>query len=117
VVNRQLPELVYYRWITPTEAGWLASIGARRAWLRSVAARSGKPAAEALRNFQTAATELAFLRDRVRRGVGPADAYQLHAELVQALLVNRARAAQPLAENARTAEPVRPAVPPPLSRR
>lgn len=117
VVNRQLPELVYYRWITPAEAGWLASIAARRAWLRSVAARSGKPAAQALRNFQTAATELAFLRDRVRRGVGPADAYQLHAELVQSLLINRAQAAQPLAENARAAEPVRPVVPPPLGRR
>jgi RsiW-degrading membrane proteinase PrsW (M82 family) len=117
VVNRQLPELVYYRWITPAEAGWLASIASRRAWLRSVAAQSGKPAAQALRNFQTAATELAFLRDRVRRGVGPADAYQLHAELVQSLLINRARAAQPLADNARTAEPVRPAVPPPLARR
>src|SRR5919107_1830821 len=93
VVRRQLPELVYYRLITPAEAGWLDSIAARRAWLRSVTARSGKEGAQALRNFQTAATELAFLRDRVQRGVGPADAYDLHAELVQALLVNRARAA------------------------
>ena len=111
VVNRQLPALVYYRWITPAEAGWLASIAARRAWLRAVTARSGKPAAEALRNFQLAATELAFLRDRVERGVGPADAYPLHAALVQALLANRAAAAVPLAESARTAQPVAPAAP------
>jgi RsiW-degrading membrane proteinase PrsW (M82 family) len=117
VVRRQLPELVYYRFITPAEAGWLDSIAARRAWLRSVTARSGKAGARALRDFQTAATELAFLRDRVQRGVGPADAYALHAELVQALLVNRARAAQPLTENARSAPPIRPVRPPSLSGR
>ena len=117
VVRRQLPELVYYRLVTPAEAGWLESIAARRAWLRSVTARSGKEAAQALRNFQSAVTELAFLRDRVQRGVGPADAYDLHAELVQALLVNRARAAQPLAENARSAQPIPPARPPSLSGR
>jgi RsiW-degrading membrane proteinase PrsW (M82 family) len=115
VVRRQLPELVYYRFVTPAEAGWLDSIAARRAWLRSVTARSGKAGARALRDFQTAATELAFLRDRVQRGVGPADAYGLHAELVQALLVNRARAAQPLAENARSAPPIRPVRPASLS--
>ncbi|HEX8095391.1 PrsW family intramembrane metalloprotease, partial [Jatrophihabitans sp.] len=117
VVRRQLPELVYYRFITPAEAGWLDSIAARRAWLRSVTARSGKEGARALRDFQTAATELAFLRDRVQRGVGPAEAYDLHAELVQALLVNRARAAQPLAENAGSAPPIRPVRPPSLSGR
>jgi RsiW-degrading membrane proteinase PrsW (M82 family) len=115
VVRRQLPELVYYRLVTPAEAGWLDTITARRAWVRSVTARSGKAGARALRDFQTAATELAFLRDRVQRGVGPADAYDLHAELVQALLVNRARAAQPLAENASSAEPIRPVRPPSLS--
>jgi RsiW-degrading membrane proteinase PrsW (M82 family) len=117
VIGRQLPELVYYRLVTPAEAGWLASIAARRAWVRSVTARSGKQAARALRDFQAAATELAFLRDRVQRGVGPADAYQLHAELVQALLVNRARATQPLAENAQSASPIRPVRPPSLSGR
>ncbi|MDQ1741092.1 MAG: protease PrsW [Pseudonocardiales bacterium] len=117
VVRRQLPELVYYRLITPAEAGWLDSIAARRAWLRAVTARSGKAGALALRDFQAAATELAFLRDRVQRGVGPADAYDLHAELVQSLRVNRARAAQPLAENARSAQPIRPVRPSALSGR
>ncbi|HEV2888622.1 MAG TPA: PrsW family intramembrane metalloprotease [Jatrophihabitans sp.] len=117
VVRRQLPELVYFRLVTPAEAGWLDSIAARRAWLRAVTARSGKPAARALRNFQAAVTELAFLRDRVQRGVGPADAYDLHAELVQALRISRAQAAQPLAENAGSAPPIRPVRPPSLSGR
>ncbi|HEY0166407.1 MAG TPA: PrsW family intramembrane metalloprotease [Jatrophihabitans sp.] len=115
VVKRQLPELVYYRLVTPAEAGWLDSIAARRAWLRSVTARSGKPAAQALRDFQAAATELAFLRDRVQRGVGPADAYQLHAELVQALLTSRAKASGPLIENAKSAPPIPPVRPASLS--
>ncbi|HEU5269775.1 MAG TPA: PrsW family intramembrane metalloprotease [Jatrophihabitans sp.] len=96
VVNRQLPAMVYYRWITPAEAGWLATIAARRAWLRAVRARSGSDGVRTLRAFQQSATELAFLRDRVERGVGPADAYQLHADLVQALALTRARAQQPL---------------------
>ena len=100
VIRRQLPELVYFRLITPAEAGWLDSIAARRAWLRVGDGPVRQGGGPGIAHFQTAATELAFLRDRVQRGVGPADAYDLHAELVQALLVNRARAAQPLAENA-----------------
>jgi RsiW-degrading membrane proteinase PrsW (M82 family) len=115
IVNRQLPAMVYYRWITPVEAGWLSSIAARRTWKRAVAARSGKAGAKALQDFQTAATELAFLRDRVERGTGPADAYHLHAELLDALVKSRARALTPLAQTPHTAPPMAPA-PPAFSR-
>jgi len=111
VVNRQLPAMVYYRWITPAEAGWLASIAARRQWLREVRGRSGPDAARTLQAFQQAATELAFLRDRVERGVGPPDAYYLHAELVQALAMTRARAQQPLRAGPPPAEVIQPAAP------
>jgi len=99
IVNHQLPAMVYYRWVTPAEAGWLANIAARRTWLRAVAKRQGRSAADALRGFQIAATELAFLRDKVERGHAPSDAYALHAELVDALLVNRAVAVAPLRAN------------------
>ncbi|HEX4729308.1 MAG TPA: PrsW family intramembrane metalloprotease [Jatrophihabitans sp.] len=111
VVNRQLPAMVYYRWITPAEAAWLASLAARQLWLRSVRQRSGPAGARALRTFQQAATELAFLRDRVERGVGPSDAYLLHTELVHALVVNRQLAQRPLLENPRSAGLVPPARP------
>ncbi|MEO6699997.1 MAG: PrsW family intramembrane metalloprotease [Jatrophihabitantaceae bacterium] len=111
VVVRQLPAMVYFRWINPAEAGWLASLAARRLWLRTVRRRSGRAGAHALRAFQQAATELAFLRDRVERGVGPADAYYLHTELVHALTVNRALAQRPLAENPLSAGLIRP-IPP-----
>jgi RsiW-degrading membrane proteinase PrsW (M82 family) len=116
VVNRQLPAMVYYRWLTPAEAGWLATIAARRQWLRAVRARSGPDGVRALRAFQQAATELAFLRDRVERGVGPADAYQLHAELVYALGLTRARAQPPLRAHPPPSTVIAPAAPDRLGR-
>ena len=111
VVNRQLPAMVYYRWITPAEAGWLASIAARRQWLRAVRGRSGADGARSLQAFQQAATELAFLRDRVERGVGPPDAYYLHQDLVNALALTRQRAQQPLRASPPPAAVIPPAAP------
>ena len=116
VVNRQLPAMVYYRWITPSEAGWLASLASRRVWLKAVRERSGRAGVSALKAFQAAATELAFLRDKVERGVVPADAYYLHAELVNALMLNRNLAAAALQQNPYNAPPVRPAPPVALRR-
>ncbi|UQX88303.1 PrsW family intramembrane metalloprotease [Jatrophihabitans telluris] len=114
VVNAQLPAMVYYRWISPMEAGWLASIAARRAWVRAVRKRTGPEGARALKAFQNAATELAFLRDRVERGIGPADAYYLHADLVNSLTRNRAVAQTPLRQQAAGTPPLA-AAPPPYS--
>jgi RsiW-degrading membrane proteinase PrsW (M82 family) len=114
VINRQLPAMVYYRWVTPAEAGWLASIAARRKWVRVVRQRSGTEGSRALQQFQQAVTELAFLRDRVERGLGPPDAYQLHAELVSALATTRAQAIAPMRQNPVSAGLVRPAAPRPL---
>jgi len=115
VVNRQLPAMVYYGWITPAEAGWLSRIATRRAWLKTVKRRQGKAAAQALRGFQVAATELAFLRDRVERGFPPPDAYTLHAELLHSLMVNRAAAYAPLRQNPPAGPPVQP-IPPSFAR-
>jgi RsiW-degrading membrane proteinase PrsW (M82 family) len=115
VVNRQLPAMVYYGWITPAEAGWLSRIATRRAWLTTVKRRQGKAAAQALRGFQVAATELAFLRDRVERGFPPPDAYTLHAELLHSLMVNRAAAYAPLRQNPPAGPPVQP-IPPSFAR-
>jgi RsiW-degrading membrane proteinase PrsW (M82 family) len=115
VVNRQLPAMVYYGWISPAEAGWLARIATRRAWLNAVKKRQGKQAARALRGFQVAATELAFLRDRVERGFPPPDAYTLHAELVHSLMINRAAAYAPLRQYPPSGPPVQP-MPPSFAR-
>jgi RsiW-degrading membrane proteinase PrsW (M82 family) len=113
IVARQLPAMVYYRWITPLEAGWLADIAARRSWRKAVAARSGRSAARQLVDFQTRATELAFLRDRVDRGVGPADAYYQQAELVEQLSRDRALAQRPLYQQPPPLTPVEPMAPVP----
>ena len=115
VVNRQLPSMVYYGWITPAEAGWLSRIATRRAWLKNVKRRQGRAAAHALRGFQVAATELAFLRDRVERGFPPPDAYTLHAELVHSLMVNRVAAYAPLRQYPPGGPPVQP-IPPSFAR-
>jgi protease PrsW len=111
VVRRQLPAMVYYRWVTPMEAGWLTSLDARRAWMRNVEQRSGKEGKRALQSFQTAATELAFLRDRVQRGVASHDAYYLQAELLDSLAMSRARAQDPLRQAPPNFAPVTPAPP------
>ncbi|MCW2522371.1 MAG: PrsW family intrarane metalloprotease [Frankiales bacterium] len=111
IIARQLPAMVYYHWLTPMEAGWLASIAARRAWRKAVAARSGRGAARLLTDFQTTATELAFLRDRSERGVAPAGAYYLHAELVERLARDRAAAQAPLYRQPAVAPPLAPMAP------
>jgi RsiW-degrading membrane proteinase PrsW (M82 family) len=111
VVQRQLPAMVYFGWITSAEAGWLATLAHRRAWLREVRRRTGRDAANALRGFQTAVTELAFLRDKVERGVAQPDAYYLHAELVDALARSRRQATAELRESPMRWQPVAPAPP------
>ena len=58
----------------------LVSLAGRNRWRRAVRQRSGKAAAKAVTEYQTAVTELAFLRARMRRGaVGP-HARQWHDE-------------------------------------
>jgi RsiW-degrading membrane proteinase PrsW (M82 family) len=120
IVARQLPAMVYYRWVTPMEAAWLADLAARRSWVRAVKARSGPDGARALRAFQTSATELAFLRDRVERGNPPrgtsghsaGTVYFRHAELLDTLARNRAiaqGALHQLPPPAAPLPPVRPA--------
>lgn len=111
IVRRQLPAMVHYGWITANEAGWLGSIAARRTWLRMLRKRAGKVGARALRAFHTAVTELAFLRDRVERGTGPADAWYLHTELLDAVARNRAIAQAALGRIGPPEQPVPPTAP------
>jgi hypothetical protein len=79
--------------------------------VRAVRGRSGADGARSLQAFQQAATELAFLRDRVERGVGPPDAYYLHQDLVNALALTRQRAQQPLRAGPPPAAVIQPAAP------
>ncbi|WP_380174047.1 PrsW family intramembrane metalloprotease [Kineococcus sp. DHX-1] len=61
---------VYARtgWLGESEVAVLASSRARRQARSAAAGRGGRAAAQAVREFQETATELAFRRDRLRRG-------------------------------------------------
>lgn len=66
---RVLPDYVQAGWLSPPELASLRNLASRysaRRWARRVA---GEPGKRAMRGFQVAATRLALLRDRVRRGL------------------------------------------------
>lgn len=84
-LSEQLPGMAQAGWIAPQEVLLLADLKARKRWLRGAKAQFGPGAGRAVRDYQSAATELAFLRARVaRRAVGP-QAQQWHGELLTAL--------------------------------
>ncbi|HEY6423968.1 MAG TPA: PrsW family intramembrane metalloprotease [Pseudonocardiaceae bacterium] len=94
VVAGQLPEFAIAGWIAAREVPLLASLPGRRRWRSEVRRRAGERAADAVRDYQNAVTELAFLSDRMQRGaVGP-EAGQWHHEALAALLAARDRARQ-----------------------
>ena len=71
-VADQLPGFAMAGWIAPSEVALLSTLAGRNRWRRAVRQRSGKAAERAVTEYQTAVTELAFLRARMSRGaVGP----------------------------------------------
>jgi hypothetical protein len=106
VVAAQLPGFAQAGWIAPSEVPLLASLAGRRDWRAAVRQRAGAGAAEAVRDYQEAVTELAFLRDRMQRGaVGP-EAGRWHQEGLAAVLAARDRAVRaPLALGAAWRQP------------
>jgi uncharacterized membrane protein YeaQ/YmgE (transglycosylase-associated protein family) len=91
VVAAQLPGFATAGWIASSEVALLASLAGRRNWRAAVRSRAGSEAAEAVRDYQAAVTELAFLRDRMARGTVGAHAGRWHHELLQAVMTARAR--------------------------
>ncbi|MDQ3886976.1 MAG: PrsW family intramembrane metalloprotease [Actinomycetota bacterium] len=92
VVAAQLPGFAAAGWIAPSEVGLLASMAGRRGWRAAVRRQAGDDAAAAVRDYQTAVTELAFLRHRMERGTVGAEAGRWHHEVLGALMAARARA-------------------------
>ncbi len=91
-VADQLPAFAMAGWIAPSEVALLSTLAGRNRWRRAVRQRSGKDAAKAVSEYQTAVTELAFLRARMSRGaVGP-HAWEWHNERLSALAAARGRA-------------------------
>lgn len=69
VIVAQLPWMSSLGWIAPSEIQLLSSLAGRRAWRNNVAGRYGKQAGKAVRSYQEAVTELAFLRRTADRGL------------------------------------------------
>ncbi|MBN9754816.1 putative integral membrane protein [Pseudonocardia sp. Ae406_Ps2] len=90
IVAAQLPGFAAAGWIAPSEVPLLARLSRRRGWRTLVRRRSGPAAAKAVADYQSAVTELAFMRNRIARGAVRESAHALHDEKLAALL--RARA-------------------------
>ncbi|WP_026425080.1 PrsW family intramembrane metalloprotease [Actinokineospora inagensis] len=92
VVTAGLPAMVAANLVVPSEVDLLASLPGRKKWRDRVRAQSGKAAAKAVDDYQSAVTELAFLWHAVAGGSAGADASEREARLVGAVRESRRRA-------------------------
>lgn len=92
IVAAALPHMVESNWVVASEVSLLASLEGRRKWRRQVRSRAGKPAARAVGSYQAAVSELAFLREAMRRGTCGPDADGREVELIALVRVRRAEA-------------------------
>ena len=92
IIAAELPGFAEAGWIAPSEVHLLESLAGRRGWLRAVRRRSGSVVAKAVAEYQAAVTELAILRHRMARGSLSAHAREWHDELLEDVLLSRAKA-------------------------
>ncbi|MGW2236022.1 PrsW family intramembrane metalloprotease [Streptomyces sp. NPDC001759] len=112
-VREELPAYAAAGWLTPAEPFALGSMRARRLARDYAAHHYGKPAAQAVLQYEAYATSLAFLRHRGRRGRAGADFSVRERELLAELWNRREIAGPALGYAARaTAPPVAVMAPP-----
>ncbi|QGF24072.1 PrsW family intramembrane metalloprotease [Raineyella fluvialis] len=109
VVRRELPEMVWTGLISPEEAGWLGSLRTRAARTRGLP----REEARAVAQFADAVTELAFVRDRIKRGWSTPELQAHQAELAVFVADLHAAAAPVIAPLTGGMPVVRPQAPPP----
>ena len=73
ILTRALSDAARRGWLHPAEVHWLVRLGDRAAARRFAYKVAGPSAAKALQAYQQAATEMAFMHDRVLRGTAPPD--------------------------------------------
>jgi protease PrsW len=93
VVAEKLPGMVAAGIITSNEASWLGSLRTRKLAVGEVRRSQGKRAAKPVNAFAAQVVELAFVRDRIDRGLGNERVQALLAE--EAYAVHVARSAAP----------------------
>lgn len=90
LIARYLADYGSTGWLSAGEVAMLSSLAARRE-ARGWAQRTGGPAARrAMRDFQELGSELAFLRERMRRGTAAADAPLQEQAMLAAMSAQRA---------------------------
>jgi protease PrsW len=92
IVAEALPDMVGQRAVAAVEANRLASLPGRREWRAQARGRFGRPAAHAISGYQSAVSELAFLRHAMRCGTAGPDAADQEAKLVAVVAARRAEA-------------------------
>ncbi|WP_432496327.1 PrsW family intramembrane metalloprotease [Kineococcus gypseus] len=115
LVDRCLQVYVRTGWLRPEEVRVLSTGSGRRAARAAVHAAGGRAGVRALRDFQETATELAFRRDRMRRGTDPGSPEEELA-LLQRLAAERARLLALLPPPRAVAGPAGPREPEPWAR-
>jgi RsiW-degrading membrane proteinase PrsW (M82 family) len=101
IVTRALPAMVESNWVVASEVDLLGSLDGRRRWRRQVRANAGRGAARAVGEYQAAVSELAFLRDSIRRGTGGPNADTREGDLIEMVRVRRAKAVTAAARTSR----------------
>ncbi|PZF80714.1 PrsW family intramembrane metalloprotease [Jiangella anatolica] len=92
IVAARLGEFVQAGWIPWYEVDLLSTMRSRRRWTRAMRTQYGGDAARAVRAYQVAVTELAFLMTRLRRGRVEDRSDPRVPELLAAVAGTRARA-------------------------
>lgn len=93
IIAESLPGMASAGLITPGDQEKLASLVERAKWRKRTRTRHGVEAADALGEFQTAVSELAFLRHGMHRGTLGEDAGERQDALVKAVGKTRERVA------------------------
>jgi protease PrsW len=89
VIARHLGTYASAGWLTTDEVVMLTTLSGRRAAQVWASGSGGRRARRAMQRFQSAASELAFLRERMHRGNAPADAAVIEQQLLLDLSAQR----------------------------
>lgn len=89
IVAQFVPRFVDAGWVSTDETQLLSSMRGRRHWRAVTRNQSGPDAAQAVRDYQRAVTELAFVAARMTHRQGSAKLIDRHAEVLDSVLQAR----------------------------
>jgi len=90
VVAAKLPSMVAAGLVTPNEATWLGSIPNRKLAIGQATRLGGRHAGKGVKNFAAQVVELAFVRDRIDKGLADQRVFALQQEEVDGVAAARA---------------------------